>query len=117
VRRIKEILDKDLRPDFKLELYLFDSNESVVNEKSSIVSNISNATSNIHISHNVKVNFELAKFISLLIYYQVIENAECEAKIINNQYEAGYADILRYFSGQDDRFEITNNNIQMNNNN
>lgn len=66
VRRIKEILEKDLRSDFKLELNLFDSNESIINDKSSLISNAS-ATSNIHISHAVKCNFELAKFISLII--------------------------------------------------
>lgn len=115
VRRIREILEKDLRTDFKLELNLFDSHESIINEKSSLISNISNATSNIHISHTVKVNFELAKFVSLIIYYQVIENSECESKIINNPFEAGYADLLRYFSGQEDRFEITNTNMQQNN--
>jgi len=61
MRRIKEILDKDLRADFKLDLVLFDTQDSAsINESN-------NTNNNIQIG-SLKSNFELAKFISLIIY-------------------------------------------------
>lgn len=44
---------------------------------------------------------ELARFCLLVVYFQVIENNECEALIINNSYEEYFMEVLKSFSGMD----------------
>lgn len=44
---------------------------------------------------------EISKFILLVIYFQVIENQDCEQLIVNNAYEEYFMEVLKKFSGMD----------------